>query len=229
MARNAGARISENSFRELIERSARDSDLALDVGRRGDIPRHHFLKLLELVSASVCDDLIAANPRFADVVPNAVTEVVEEITEEIRDGSPDHAKAKRKVRRRKYWNELGEQDVQVAARGQDFERAVMALSVLADCPVGMVERAVLNENPGPVQIVARASGCSWATVKALLLMRAADRRMSNGDLDRARENYERLEPGTARRVLEFYEKRRNASIERKFIDDIEPGRGAAQR
>lgn len=208
VARNEGARISENSFRELVERSTRDSGLAIDVGRRRDIPRHHFLKLLETASASVCDDLIAANPQFADVVPNAVTEATDEINEEIRGSSTDHAKAKRKVRRRKYWNELGEQDVQVAARGQDFERVVMALSVLADCPVGMVERAVLNENPGPVQIVAKAFSCSWATVKALLQMRAADRRMSNGDLDRAREDYERLEPATARRVLDFYETRR---------------------
>ena len=96
----------------------------------------------------------------------------------------------------------------MAARGQDFERVVMALSVLAGSSVEMVERAVLNESPGPVQIVAKASGCSWATVKALLLMRVADRRMSNADLDWARENFERLDVGTAKRVLEFYEKRR---------------------
>lgn len=209
VARNAGARISETSFRELVERSARDCDLTLDVGRRRDIPRHHFLKLLETASASVCNDLLAANPQFADVVPNAVTEVIEEISEKIRDSSLDHAKAKRKVRRRKYWNELGEQDVQAAARGQDFERVVIALSILADCPVGLVERAVLNQNPGPIQIVAKASSCSWATVKALLLMRAADRRMSNADLDWARENFERLDVGTAKRVLEFYETRRD--------------------
>lgn len=211
VARNAGARISENGFRELVERSERDSELALNVGRRRDIPRHHFLKLLELASASVRDDIVSANPQFAGVVPDAVTEVIDEINEEIRDGSADHAKARRKVRRRKYWNELGEQDVQVAARGQDFERVVMALSVLAGCPVEMVERAVLNENPGPVQIVAKASGCSWATVKALLSMRVADRRMSNLDLDWARGNFERLDAGTAKRVLDFYEKRRSVA------------------
>ncbi len=54
----------------------------------------------------------------------------------------------------------------------------MALSVLARCPIEMVERAVLNENPGVVQVIAKAAGCSWATVSALLLMTAADRRMS---------------------------------------------------
>jgi len=60
-----------------------------------------------------------------------------------------------------------------------------------------------------VQVLAKAAGCSWATVKALLLMRAADRRMSRSDLDQARENFERLETRTAKRVLEFYDARRN--------------------
>jgi hypothetical protein len=60
-----------------------------------------------------------------------------------------------------------------------------------------------------VQVIAKAAGCSWATVKALLLMTAADRRMSKKDLDRARQNFERLEPRTAKRVLEFYDARRN--------------------
>ena len=60
-----------------------------------------------------------------------------------------------------------------------------------------------------VQVIAKAAGCSWATVKALLLMTAADRRMSQTDLDRSRKDFERLELQTAKRVLEFHEARRN--------------------
>ena len=60
-----------------------------------------------------------------------------------------------------------------------------------------------------VQVIAKAAGCSWPTVKALLLMRAADRRMSRKELEQARENFERLETRTAERVLEFYDARRN--------------------
>lgn len=59
-----------------------------------------------------------------------------------------------------------------------------------------------------VQVIAKAAGWSWATVKALLLTTAADRRMSEMDLGRARENFERLETQTAKRVLEFYDARR---------------------
>jgi uncharacterized protein (DUF2336 family) len=209
VAKNEGARFSDDSFRELVERSVDDTQLALHVGTRCDIPRHHFLKLLEIASAAVCSKMVAANPQFADAVQGAVTEVVDDINLEVRNKSRDHAKEKRKVRRRKYWKELGEADVHAAARTQNFEKAVMALSVLAGCPIEMAERAVLNENPGVVQVVAKAAGCSWATVKSLLLMTAADRRMSRVDLDRVRENYERLETRTAKRVLEFYDARRN--------------------
>ena len=209
VAKNAGARFSDDSFSELVLRSAEDVELALHVGARRDIPRHQFLKLLETASASVTSKILAANPRFSDVVQSAVTEVVDDINLEVRSQSRDHAKARKKVRRLKYWKDLGEADVHAAARAQDFERAVMALSVLAICSIEVAERAVLNENPGAVQVLAKAAGCSWATVKLLLLMTAADRRMSKSDLDEARENFEQLETRTAKRVLEFYEERRN--------------------
>jgi uncharacterized protein (DUF2336 family) len=210
VASNPGARFSDGSFRELVARSGEDTQLALHVGTRHDIPRHHFLKLLETASASVRRKMVAANPQFSDTVHDAVTEVIDDINLEVRDQSPDHARAKKKVKRRKYWKELGEADVHAAARAQDFETVVMALSVLAACPIELVERAVLNDNHGTVQVVAKAGGCSWATAKALLLMTVADRRLTKIDLDRARENFERLELRTARRVLEFYKARRDA-------------------
>jgi uncharacterized protein (DUF2336 family) len=209
VAKNAGACISDGSFRELVMRAGGDAQLALHVGTRRDIPRHHFLKLLETASASVCNKLVAANPQFADAVQDAVSEVIDDINLEVRNESRDHARARQKVRRLKYWRELGDANVHAAASGQDFEKTVMALSILARCPIEMAERAVLNENPGVVQVIAKAAGCSWATVKALLLMTAADRGMSRTDLDQARENFERLETQTAIRVLEFYDARRN--------------------
>lgn len=209
VARNPGARISDGGFGELVVRAGDDDQLALHVGRRRDIPRHHFLKLLETASASVCTKIVAANPKFADAVQDAVTEVIDDINLEVRKKSPDHIKAKSRVKRLQLWNELGEVNVHAAARSQNFEQTALALSVLACCPIEMAERAILNENPGVVQVIAKAAGCSWATVKALLLMTAADRKMSEMDLGRARENFERLESQTAKRVLEFYDARRN--------------------
>ncbi len=96
VAKNAGARISDGSFRELVVRAGDDAQLALHVGTRRDIPRHHFLKLLETASASVRGKIVAANPQFADAVQDAVTEVIDDINLEVRNKSRDHTKAKSK-------------------------------------------------------------------------------------------------------------------------------------
>lgn len=209
VADNAGARFSDGGFRKLVARAVDDAQLALRVGMRDDIPRHHFMKLLETASASVCARIRSANPKFAEAVKEAVTEVVDDINLELRNNSRDHAKAKWRVKQMQNWHDVGEGSVHAAARAQNFERAAMALSVLASCPIETAERAILHENPGVVQIIAKAAGCSWATVKALLLMRAADRRMSEKDIAEAREDFERLETSTAKRVLDFHRKRRN--------------------
>ena len=209
VAKNTGARISEEGFRGLVLKAAEDSELALHIGLRSDVPRHHFMRLLEVVSVEVCNRIVAGRQELAKPAREALTEVIDEINSEIRSASVDHRKAKKKVRRLNYWKELGEGKVHAAARAQDFEQAVLALSILARCSIEVAERAVLHENVGAVQIVGKAAGCSWATVKALLLMRAADRRLSKLDLDRARAHYERLEVQTAKRVLEFYESKRD--------------------
>jgi len=209
VAGNDGARISDDGFGRLVRLSGGDVKLALRVGTRRDIPRHHFVRLLETASAAVCGKIIAANPTLADVVQGAVTEVTDGINGEVRKACDDHVKAKFRIKRLTEWKELKEADVHAAAKAQDFERTVAALSILASCPIEMAERAVLNANPGAVQVIAKVAACSWATVKALLLMQIADRRMSKLDLDRARVNFEELEWRTAKRVLEFYEARRN--------------------
>jgi uncharacterized protein (DUF2336 family) len=209
VASNEGARISDDGFGKLVQLSGTDVKLALHVGARHDIPRHHFLRLLETASAAVCSKIIEANPIFADVVQGAVTDVTDGINGEVRKACDEHVKARFRIKRLTDWKELKETDVHAAARAQDFERTVTALSILAGCPIEMAERAVLNANPGAVQVIAKVAGCSWATVKNLLLMEVADRRMSKLDLDRARINFEELEWRTAKRVLEFYEARRN--------------------
>ena len=209
VAKNEGARISDGGFGKLVLRSGDDVELALHVGARRDIPRHHFVKLLETASASVWRKIAASNPKFADLVQGTVTDVIDDINDEVRKACVDHAKAKSRVKRLTEWKELGERDVHAAARAQDFERTVAALSILAECPIEVVERAILLENPGAVQILAKAAGCSWATAKALLLMTVAERKLSKLDLDRAQVNFEQLERRTAKRVIEFYEARRD--------------------
>src|ERR1700731_43367 len=66
VVKNRGARFSDSGFRVLVTRSDGDAALASEVGMRGDIPRQHFLMLLEKASSAVRARLAAENPQASD-------------------------------------------------------------------------------------------------------------------------------------------------------------------
>jgi uncharacterized protein (DUF2336 family) len=204
---NAGARFSEQGFGKLVSRAGDDDNMAESLGLRSDIPRHHFLKLLQIASASVREKLAAANPHTTGAVNAAVAEVANGISQKIRDASPAFRKAKRATKRRFITRQLNEVDVHKAATGEKFDKAVAALALLGHVPVELVERALLDKSSDIVLILAKAADCSRATAKALLMMSVADRGMSAHDVETALASYERLSVPTARRVVRYYAKR----------------------
>ena len=185
VAKNAGARFSDAGFGKLVARAHGDETLALRMGARPDIPRHHFLKLVETASASVRSKLESANPQIAAAVHDAVAEVVGKLRSDLRNASTDHVTARGQVERLHQLGRLGEADVYDFARERKFEQTAVALSLLCGVPVGVVERALLDDNADMVLILVRAAQCSWTSAKAILLMQAADRGIAAQDLDRA--------------------------------------------
>jgi uncharacterized protein (DUF2336 family) len=227
VAKNPGARLSETGFSKLIARAGQDEVLARHIGMRSDIPRHQFIRLLNAASASVREKLQAANPRAADLIDETVVEVVERINQEVRNRSPSHRKAKTRVNRLSSWDELSESALHAAARSQKFEQTVVTLSSLARIPVELAEQALLDKNYDTLLLIAKATGCAWATVKCLLTMTAAGRRLSVMDIAEVQKKYERLKPRTAMRVLQFYEARRmvhKAKIGRTPSVRLKPGK-----
>jgi uncharacterized protein (DUF2336 family) len=204
---NNGARFSDSGFRTLVTRSAWDGDLAIFVGKRRDLPRAHFLVLLEKASATVRARLTAENPHAEATVKNVVEEVTKDIRDTSRKTSPDFAAAQAAVEQLHRLRRIGEAEVLQYARERKFEETAIALSILSDTPIDVVERALLDPGAEIVLILAKVAGLAATTTKALLLLRAADRGMSTKDLDQALASFNRLQPETARRVLSFFRTR----------------------
>jgi hypothetical protein len=60
-------------------------------------------------------------------------------------------------------------------------------------------------------VIARAAGFSWPTAKQILLLQSTAGSLSEQDLARAKDNFEKLQPATAQRVVRFYQVRQNAT------------------
>jgi len=207
VAKNTGARFSDAGFRMLVKRSTGDDALAAEVGLRADIPRPHFLRLLERASSAVRERLAAENPQAGTAIEGVVAEVVGGLRVEARNASPDFAAAQATVERQNRIRRLGESEVYQYARERKFEETAIALSLLCDTPIDVVERALLDPGAEIVLILAKVAGLSETTTKAVLLLRAADRGMSAKDLEHALSSFNRLQPDTARRVLSFFRTR----------------------
>ncbi len=207
VARNAGARFSLAGYDKLTVRAVRDRKLTMILGQRSDLPRQYFLKLLENASAAVRAKLEAANPAAAAEIRATINDVATGMQREVREASHTYSAAARSAKRRFKTRPVTEANVHAPARSQEFEKTVVALAKLGRFPIDLVERAVLDEGEDMILILAKAAGCSWSTVRELLMMYAANRQLTPDDLTRSFERYKKLGQETARNIVNFHKRR----------------------
>jgi uncharacterized protein (DUF2336 family) len=213
VAQNNGARFSNAAFKTLVERSVGDEVLAVHVGTRHDLPRQHLLKLVEYASAAVRQKLAAADPAAAAAIRDVIAEIGGNIRAASRRASSDYAAARVEVEAMHRAGRLDERHVYDFADARKFEETAVALSLITGAPIDLVERAMLDDNPDMVVILAKIAGFSWSTAQCILL-RAASRAMSVQDLDRALSGFSRLKQATARSIIAFYDARRQGNAMR---------------
>jgi uncharacterized protein (DUF2336 family) len=207
VANNKGARFSLAGYETLTIRARSDARLTLILGQRNDLPRQYFIRLLESASASVRAKLEAANPEAAAAIRETIDDVATSMQREAREASPEYSSAMRNAKRRFRRIAVTEANVHAPAHAQEFDRTAVALAKLGCFPIDLVERALLDEGEGMILILAKAAGCSWSTVRELLLMYAAKRRLTPDDLTQACERYGKLSQETAHNIVKFHTRR----------------------
>jgi uncharacterized protein (DUF2336 family) len=213
VVKNIGARFSDNGFRKLVDRSNGDDALGIEVGLRHDIPRPHYLNLIEQASSVVRARLTAEHPEASVAIDKVVAQVAAGVRQQVRKTSADFAAAQAAVERLNRSRRINEADIYHYARDRKFEETAIALSVMCDTSIDVAERALLDPAAEIILILARVAGLSSTTTTALMLLRAADRGMSTEDLDKALSSFHRLHIDTARRVLGFFRGRAKNEFE----------------
>ena len=207
VAANRGAQFSLAGYGKLTHRAQRDRKLTLALARRHDLPRQYFLKLLETASASVRAKLAEANPHAVAAIRDTVDDLATGLQQEVRGVSRRHAAALRDANRCFNASPFTEANVHAPAHAQEFARTVIALAKLGRLPVDLVERALIDKGEDMILVLAKAAGCSWTTVKELLLMYVAERNLQADDLARTFERYSKLTQETARQIIDYYSQR----------------------
>jgi uncharacterized protein (DUF2336 family) len=211
VAANNGARFSDFGFLHMIKRSETDSILAEQLGLRKEIPRHIFQQLIAKASDDVRRKLERERPDLVDQIQTSVTDVAGALQSRFGPASKSYFTAKRAVAVQHRYGTLNESSILEYARAHKIEEATVGLSLLCSLPVDVVERALVSSNGEMTLILAKALDFGWETAMALLFLGAKDYRISARNLDDMREEFARLQTGTSRDVLRFYQSRRNAA------------------
>jgi uncharacterized protein (DUF2336 family) len=201
---NPGAEFSERGFTRLIDRAEGDDNLATCVAMRPTIPRHLYLKLLAKASVTVRERLQAANPHQAGEVPTAVREATWLARSAPSAITRETAIAHALVKSLYEDGRLDEFQVAAFAEAGKFDEANAAIAALAKVSLSVAENMMLETRAEGVMILAKVSGMSWSTVKAIINMRDDLSRMEPTDLQACKDTYERLRPSTAQQVLRFH-------------------------
>jgi hypothetical protein len=208
---NPGAEFSERGFTRLVNRAEGDDDLATCIGLRPTIPRHHYLKLLAKASVTVRARLEAANPQRAAEVPIAVREATRRARTAPSAITRETAIAHALVKSLYEDGRLDEHQVAAFAEAGKFDEANAGIAALANVTISIAENMMVETRAEGVMILAKVSGMSWSTVKAIIHMRDDLSGMEPADLASCKATYERLRPSTAQQVLRFHRMQQTAA------------------
>lgn len=92
---------------------------------------------------------------------------------------------------------------QFADLGQ-FEETVTVLAALAHVPIEVVERAMMQERPELLIMIARAADVPWFAAKAALSVRVGAVGEQDPPMQWILSTFEKLKPATAKQAVRFY-------------------------
>ena len=105
-------------------------------------------------------------------------------------------------------DELNEGALLRFARAHQYEETAATLSAMSGVRIATVDQLLKGDRDDPMLILGKSMGISWATVRALMALRLGPgRSAAAADIEEARQNFERLVPATAQRVLTFWQTR----------------------
>jgi uncharacterized protein (DUF2336 family) len=207
---NPGAKFSEFGYSTLVKRSESDGELALRMWVRPEVPRQHLLKLFADSSESVRHRLESANQGKAQLVREMLVRAADRIQAQTRAASSEYAAAQSRVHALRDAAQLDEKALHGFAEAGEFDETTIALSIMCNLPVGVVERAIVQW-PEQILVLAKSIGLSWDTTKAILLLQAGAKGSSTQEIHQHFAQFAKLQQQSARKALQFYRLRERSA------------------
>lgn len=207
VAANDGARFSDISLRNLVERAGDDGDLASAISRRRELPPKLFRQLLTRATDQVRKRMIDTAPPAAAIRINAVLAEIAKSVEQETAPPRNYDGAKRLVMEMKRQGGVAAPHLLQFAKTRKIEEMVVALSLMTGVSAEIIDRFLDDTDDDPLLILCKAIDLDWNTTGAILAARLGYANLREGHADEASKKYRKLTIGSAQRVLRFWQAR----------------------
>jgi hypothetical protein len=133
--------------------------LAFCLWMRPEIPRHHLLRLLSESSEAVKQQFQVADPRKMERVTGLIHHVASMMQAETRKRSPEFIAARARVQAMYDADELDQRQLEAFAIAGKFDESSIALALICDLPIGVVERALVEQKCDQILLLGKPPAC----------------------------------------------------------------------
>lgn len=207
-AKNDGARFSTTGFSGLVTKATDNTDLALTLWSRPDVPQQALVQLFAQAPDALRNRLAPLDPAKAAAIQAAVAQ----------GGAAQSAAPTDELARTRAYMEalqtsgrLTEAQLHGFAKEGSFDKVALALAVMTHMPFELVARAFRQPQPDQLLILAKALDLSWVTTVTLLFLQASVTGRPRQALDQALAQFNKLQPKTAQATLQAYRNRQSAA------------------
>ena len=196
---NKGARLSDTGFSVLVQRSDDDSELAIVVGSRTEIPRPLLRQLVATAAEAVRAKLTAIRPEVIEYVQD----IVAEAAEEVEAGAIE--RSQRRGAEQKHLTPPT-RNIEQSLAQNDFVGVASAVAASCNMPLEFVEQAIGQKSVEVLLVLARAADLSVAALREIFQLRGQGH-MTINEIEKSVTAYRRLNIETAEEILRFYRTR----------------------
>lgn len=210
-ASNAGSRFSPLSLTTLVNKANSDEMLTLSLWSRQDVSRQQLVRLFQQASEGLRLQLEAANPRQLNSIRTAISAASERVHEIARLNSTEFQQASAVVTELHAKGGLDEAVVATLIDQKNFDGIVLALSLMCDLRIELVERALAHGRYEQILLLGKAVEFSWKTTLALMQFQNCEQNLSQVEIDQRFASYCRMQVKTAQTAVKFYRLRESAN------------------
>lgn len=206
LAGNAGARLSEDGFRALLDHAARDGDVAERLGARTDLTDAMTQQLIARTSGAVRARLVrAAQSSLLSKAEATLKQDDAASTATTARKKLDYTGVEDRLRELNRTGKLTDSTISRFALERDHAQIIAALSQRSTVPVAALEPMILNQSDYSGIIVAcRACRLDWSTAVAIIRSRPDCAMPSPRELNEGRAAFENMSDALALHTLHYW-------------------------